>query len=41
MQTSIGKLGQDSGRAEVKMLGQKVVPPFRVCQAAVVGVHTS
>lgn len=41
MQTSIGKLGQDSGRAEVKMLSQEVVPPFRVCQAAVVGVHTS
>ena len=39
METGIVKLHQDSGGAEVKGLGEEVVPPFRVGKAAVVGVH--
>ena len=38
METGIVKLHQDSGGAEVKGLGEEVVPPFRVGQAAIVGV---
>lgn len=39
METAVGKLHQDSGRAEVKMLRQEVVPPFRIGQAGTVGVN--
>lgn len=39
METGVGELHQDSGGAEVKMLGQEVVPPFRAGQAAAVGVN--
>lgn len=40
METGIVKLHQDSGGAEVKGLGEEVVPPFRAGQAAAVGVDT-
>lgn len=39
MQTGVGELHEDSGGAEVKMLRQEVVLPFRAGQAAAVGVN--
>lgn len=39
MEIGIGELHQDSGGAEVKMLRQEVVPPFRAGQAASVRVN--
>ncbi len=39
MEAGVGELHQHGGRAEVKMLGQEVVPPFRAGQAATVGIN--
>lgn len=39
VEIGVGELHQYSGGAEVKMLRQEVVPPFRAGQAAAVGVN--
>lgn len=39
VEIAVGELHQDSGGAEVEMLRQEVVPPFRAGQAAAVGVN--
>lgn len=41
MEAGIGKLHQDGGGANVKMLRQVVVPPFRAGQTATVGVNAN
>lgn len=41
MQAGIGKLHEDRRGAEVEVLGQEVIPPFRVVQGAAVGVDAA